>query len=273
MARSRNRGNGHKAKSSKTREQFAMIPKRVALSEAFCSLTASAHRLLVLALCQYRKDNNGNIAITRARFKAQGFSNIDTFSRALKELQDHGLIRRTRQGEMSQGTPKPSLYRFTWQPVLAQPEIGVEACDETNEWAEYTAPRKHQKASKPPPSKKRRTDISDRARTDVCVPPDPMFRNPDDSRTDISDRARSDISDTFLRSSPEGHPPPDEVQVEGGLPPSSRINSAPGQGSASSTTGDPGDSQVDGRRDRRGPLSLENHPNAPTAQVIPLKKK
>ena len=94
---------GQKAHNINRGERYAMVPAKVIKSQAFLSLTASAYRLLMLALIQYSGRNNGDIALTKSTLKNYGFKYSDTLARAKRELLKKGLLILTRQGSKFSG--------------------------------------------------------------------------------------------------------------------------------------------------------------------------
>ena len=174
-------------------ERYALLPERVVQSEAYCSLTASALRLLSLALCKFNGSNNGDISLTQSALKIYGFTSNDTFCRAIKQLLGTGLLVLTRQGGFAQGGKKPNLYAFGWLPIPENPKL-VEIstpCEPPNGWASFKL--------KPSP------DRSVLPNPDSCAVVTPISATKANSSPDGPDWSSTDVPDTFLRSSPEGH--------------------------------------------------------------------
>lgn len=102
---------------------FAFIPHFIVASRAYQTLPASALRMLSIALTKVRKNNNGDISLTRSQLIAYGFTSSDTRNRAIKLLLDHGLLFKTNEGFFSMGAKKPCLYAITWIPIKTQKNL------------------------------------------------------------------------------------------------------------------------------------------------------
>jgi hypothetical protein len=122
-----------------TGKHFAQIPVEVLTSEAFISLLAYAVRLLLAIAAQYRGNNNGDLAMTRAIARTFGINSHWQLERGLATLLEHGLIEKTRQG--GKKPLGPCLYAVTWQPIddlKGKIESGPTPCA-SNAWAKWTA--------------------------------------------------------------------------------------------------------------------------------------
>ena len=195
---------GQRKHGIKRGERFAMIPEKVAHSEAFCSLTASAHRLLVLALTKYHGNNNGDITLTKSELKAYRFTCSDTLNRALKELLNKGLLVLTKQGGFGMGHALPNLYAIGWLDIPECKKLDIDTpAIAINGWATW----------KTKPS----TGLPEQTNSDSCVPLTPIRAAFGVCNTGLSELANSGLSDTSLRSSPEGHPPMAAKAGSGGL--------------------------------------------------------
>lgn len=195
---------GQRTHGIKRGERFAMIPEKVAHSEAFCSLTASAHRLLVLALTKYHGKNNGDIALTRSDLKSFGFNSQDTLTRSIKQLLDTGLLVLTRQGGIAGGGKRANLYAFGWLDIPENSKLDiVTPTSALDGWASFKIKHKHRPVGA--------------LRTDSCVVSEPIPADLTHLRTAPPVHLRTGPPDTFLRSSPEGHPPIAAKAGSGGL--------------------------------------------------------
>ena len=175
-------------------DQYALIPRKVATSDAYLSLTASALKLLTLALCNFNGRNNGDIALTQSNLRKHGFTSADTLNRSIKQLLENGLLVLTRQGGFAGGGKNPNLYAFSWLniPQTTKLEITTPA-KASDAWKSYV--------------KKRSSARTVPASSDACVLVAPIRAALERNRADVTERNSSDPPDTFLRSYPEGPPP------------------------------------------------------------------
>lgn len=82
--------------------------------------------------------NNGNIEATITTLRHHGITSSASLSKGLRALRTVGLIDMTRQGMVAQGNRATcSLYRFTDEPTLDQPKIGVKRAAATNDWQRF----------------------------------------------------------------------------------------------------------------------------------------
>ncbi len=108
MSRKRIKGNGKHSK-----EPFLMLPRHVTNHPDFISLSPRAIKLLIDIGVQYNGHNNGDLCAAMTLMKKRGWKSNDQRTKALKELQDKGLIILSRQG----GRKLASLYALTWRPI------------------------------------------------------------------------------------------------------------------------------------------------------------
>lgn len=209
-------------------DDYALIPRRVAQSEAFCSLSPGAYRLLVLALCEYRgsktgASNNGDISISWLEMRPYGFSSNATFTRALRELCDKRLLQQTRQGGLGAGGKRPSLYAFTWLPLSKHSHLDAEIktpSAATDAWRSWSPPSRDRPKRKPPKNQHQQkfdAPKSETACTDERTPHTPTNEHGSNLCTDLSVRTCTDESVSLIRSTREG-PPAQERSSEGGHP-------------------------------------------------------
>ena len=184
----------HKKHGLAKGERYAMLPKRVVISDAYLSLPASAMRLLSLALCQYNGSNNGDIAITQSQLKPHGFRSTDTLTRALKRLRATGLLILTRQGGFANGGKRPNLYAFSWLDIPKNPKLEIDTpAKPSDAWAEYRI--------------KRSPGTSIQLNPDSGQSVNPIPTSTTHSNNERTDRTNTVVPDTFLRSSLEARPP------------------------------------------------------------------
>lgn len=130
MADKRAKHTGRKGKS-----KFLGIPHNVLESSAYNALNGWSVKLLVDIGKQYTGFNNGDLSAAYSQLKKQGWRSPSTLSKALKHLQEVGLIQLTRQG----GKNRCSLYAITWQPVNdCKGKIDIaETKQPPNNWKQY----------------------------------------------------------------------------------------------------------------------------------------
>ncbi len=92
---------------------FLAIPHAVLKSDAYRTLSAHAVKLLFDLAAQYRGKNNGDLTATWRIMQPLNWRSRQTLERALRELQEHGLIEKTRQG----GLNKCNLFALTWRAI------------------------------------------------------------------------------------------------------------------------------------------------------------
>jgi len=115
--------------------KFLGIPHHVLESPAYNALDGWSVKLLVDIGKQYTGYNNGDLSAPFSTLKKQGWRSPSTLSKALKRLQEVGLIQSTRQG----GKNHCSLYAITWQPVndcKGKTDI-AETRQASNNWKQY----------------------------------------------------------------------------------------------------------------------------------------
>jgi hypothetical protein len=118
-------------------EQYYRVCKSLYDSYAFRTLSHKALALLHHMLIQFNGGNNGNISATLSIMKSFGWSSSATLSSAIKELLEHGLLKKTRQGGMG-AMKQCSLYAFTHLPVSENMRKGVKSGNATHEYRTYS---------------------------------------------------------------------------------------------------------------------------------------
>lgn len=106
--------NNVNGKGRRIKGGFLAIPHDVLRSEAYCSLSPSAVKLLVDIAGQFTGNNNGDLTACMSLMSDRGWRSTATLHRAKRELLQAGLIEQTRQGGMNMG---PTLYAVTWKPI------------------------------------------------------------------------------------------------------------------------------------------------------------
>ena len=102
-----------KAKGRKEAGNFLRVPAAVLDSPIFCALSTKAKARILDIGARYNGHNNGDLAAPWSWMSQRNWRSKGTLQRALCELQQRGMIERTRQG----GLHGASLYAFTWLPI------------------------------------------------------------------------------------------------------------------------------------------------------------
>ena len=100
---------------SGSNEHHYRVYRSLYSSLAFRTLSHKSVALFHHLLTQFNGGNNGNISATLNMMKHFGWASSATLSSAIKELQAHGLIIKTRQGGMG-AMKQCSLYAFAHLP-------------------------------------------------------------------------------------------------------------------------------------------------------------
>jgi hypothetical protein len=122
-----------------TGQHFAQIPVEVMTSDAFRTLPNFAKVLVFAVAAQYRGNNNGDLAMTRATAHLFGVDSQGQLVRSLAMLLDRGLIEKTRQG--GKKPLGPTLYAVSWQPIddlRGKIDSGA-TTSPTNAWARWSS--------------------------------------------------------------------------------------------------------------------------------------
>lgn len=96
---------------------FLALPRSLLDSPEYAALSAYAVKLLCDLGAQLRGHNNGDLCAAWSLMRARGWKSRDTLDRAKLELEEAGVIVRTRQG----GKHKPTLYALTFK--------GIDECE------------------------------------------------------------------------------------------------------------------------------------------------
>jgi hypothetical protein len=113
--------------------RYYNVPHSVTDTPAYRSLSACALKLWHDLMLQYDGKNNGRIDAILNRLENRGWKN-GTLYRALDELQEKGLIAKTRQGGIGAMKKVCSLYRFTHLATSTDKEIGLTQSAPTNDY-------------------------------------------------------------------------------------------------------------------------------------------
>jgi hypothetical protein len=110
---------------------FVVVPLDVLQSKAFANVSATAKGLFFCLAAQLRigkqqKGNNGDLTTTRSVLGGYGWKCHKTVARAAKELENAGLIVKTRQGQRRN---LATLYAVTFAPLNESPKLEITAKD------------------------------------------------------------------------------------------------------------------------------------------------
>jgi len=103
-------------RTSRDRDRFARIPVEVMQSEAVRTAPHAAFRVLAILIAGNVKERNGTFACSDSYAATFGLTSKETLHRSLVELQERGLIVRTRQGMKMRRWP--TLWAVTWWPIF-----------------------------------------------------------------------------------------------------------------------------------------------------------
>ena len=99
-------------------------PRSVADSAAFTTLDPLARALYFDLRRQHNGRNNGDICAADGNLEQYGWSH-STIAKYLKQIVEHGLMIKTRQGGIGALSRTPTLYGFTDAPIVANPAKGI----------------------------------------------------------------------------------------------------------------------------------------------------
>lgn len=92
--------------------RFARLPLTVLDQPAARTLSHAQFRILTLLAAQYHGSNNGALGLTRSQAAENGIGSDHTLYKALRTLEEHGLIDQTYPA--SRVPPRPTMYALTW---------------------------------------------------------------------------------------------------------------------------------------------------------------
>lgn len=117
-------------------EHYYRVQRSIYDSYAFRSLNFKAVALFHHMLTKFNGGNNGNISATLSMMKHFGWSSSATLSSAMKELLEHGLIKKTRQGGMG-AMKQCSLYAFTHLPVAENARLRIKGEQASHDYRSF----------------------------------------------------------------------------------------------------------------------------------------
>lgn len=122
-------------------EHYYRVQKSIYDSYAFRSLNFKATALYHHMLTMFNGGNNGNLSATLSMMKHFGWSSSATLSSAIKELLEHGLIKKTRQGGMG-AIKQCSLYAFTHLPVTENARLRIKGEQASHDYKSFVGSTK-----------------------------------------------------------------------------------------------------------------------------------
>ncbi len=124
-----------------------MLPLTVLAEPAVKTLSHAVFRILVLMAAQYHGGNNGALGITYSQAALNGIGSDHTLYRALRTLEERGLIEQTYPA--SRVPARPGMHALTWISV-----------DDT-EWSRSTRIAAHTYRDWQPPRKPKLRIVKD----------------------------------------------------------------------------------------------------------------
>lgn len=109
-------------KADRDGTRFLALPHVVLDSKAYLNLSAPATRLLLDMARQLSAQNNGRLVACSKYLKTRGWNSHDTATRARRELEQAGLIFRTRKGARPN---KAAWFAVTWTGLHWSPEMDI----------------------------------------------------------------------------------------------------------------------------------------------------
>jgi hypothetical protein len=140
-------GKGQKKPFDK-QERHIQIPHRVLNSPAYLQLSPRAKLLYIDVRIKFNGFNNGDISASLSDLEKRGWRSSSTLALKLRELEDHGLLVKTRQGGIACMSKVCNLFRFTDLDVFEVPKLGLSKSKATNDFEHFTPKVKPEKKSK-----------------------------------------------------------------------------------------------------------------------------
>lgn len=117
-------------------EHYYRVQRSIYESYAYRSLSFKSLALYHHMLTKFNGGNNGNISATLSMMKHFGWSSSATLSSAIKELSEHGFIKKTRQGGMG-AMKQCSLYAFTHLPVAENARLRIKGEQASHDYKSF----------------------------------------------------------------------------------------------------------------------------------------
>ena len=112
MARSRLKSKGRAESGG-----FIRLPHALYDHPSFVGLSGNSAKVLLLLMRQYRGKNNGDLSASFTQAQKIGIGSKTTLAKALRELQEAGLVIRTREGYFTNPGGRCALYAVAWLPI------------------------------------------------------------------------------------------------------------------------------------------------------------
>ena len=132
---------------SKGEGQYFKMSYRMAQSEAVRSLSGGALKVFIELRCRFNGYNNGKLTLSMDEAARLLHMSKATACRALEQLMDRGLVKRTKVGEWC--GRRASEYAVTDRSV-----DGVQPTNEWNQWQPAKKPKRTTKKQRQRPTKK-----------------------------------------------------------------------------------------------------------------------
>lgn len=157
-------------------EPHIRLNRAMLVSEAYLSLPDAALRLLVDLRFLLTGHNNGMLAVTLNVLKRRGWNSSDKLVRALRELEQRGIIVCTKRMHANP-QHEPSRYAFTDLPIPAHPAHGIAGRDRTDAYKQWTEKSAFREAEGAPSARRKASLPSDGKRPSKTLPPDGKRQN------------------------------------------------------------------------------------------------
>lgn len=102
-------------RSTRAKERFGAIPRRLLRCPEFHSLSMSARYCLLCLAAEYNGHNNGNLTFTEADGRRYGIGHPRTRTHALRDLRAAGFIVKCHQG--GKRPLGPTRWALVWREV------------------------------------------------------------------------------------------------------------------------------------------------------------
>ena len=141
-----------------SKQRYIGCPHSLYDHPAFHTLSYMATCLWVDMLRQYNGFNNGNIAATLSTLDKRKW-NSSSLHRALRELVNHGLLEKTRQGGIASMSRISSLYAFTHLPNNPNEKLGLRGAAPTQAYKDFVPPDRPKRRPRGIPANRRNRKV------------------------------------------------------------------------------------------------------------------
>lgn len=101
----------------KKKARFIAIPHSVLRHPDYRRLRGTSVKLLNDLVMQFNGSNNGNLSAAWGLMSPLGWNSKETVTSAVKQLIEHGLIVKTRDGRFQNPNSRCDLYALTWHRI------------------------------------------------------------------------------------------------------------------------------------------------------------